>query len=189
MSTSTSTPLTLLQGRLVQSPLLFRFLAKVISGSLLIAIAAQIAIPFWPVPMTLQTTAVMAIGLVASPSVAVGSVIAYIIEGMIGIPVFSGFSRGISILFGTTGGYIFGFIPMVHIISSLKDRSASLSFRFGICLLGQTMLYTIGVSYLSLFLGVSAAIQLGLIPFIIKIPANILFAIFGVDVLQAIKKG
>jgi biotin transport system substrate-specific component len=188
MSTSIPTIATSQQSILTQVPTSLRFLAKVIFGSLLIAIAAQIAVPFWPVPMTLQTTAIMAIGLVASPSVAVGSAVAYVIEGALGLPVFSGFSSGISTILGTTGGYIIGFIPMIHIISSLKDKSIGLAYRFGICLLGQGMLYIIGVSYLSLFVGVSGAIQLGLLPFIIKIPASILFSIFGIDVLKAIKR-
>lgn len=184
---STFTPTTLRQGTSVQIPATLLFLVKVIAGSLLIAVAAQIAIPFWPVPMTLQTSAIMGIGLIASPSIAVGSVLAYIIEGAVGLPVFSSFSSGISVLFGTTGGYIIGFIPMIHIISSLKDKGSSLVYRFGVCLLGVSMPYMMGVSYLSLFVGGAAAIQLGLIPFIIKIPVGILFSIFGVDVLKAIK--
>lgn len=184
MSTFTSSTL---QGPFVRIPAALFFLAKVVAGSLLITVAAQIAIPFWPVPMTLQTSALMAIALLASPSVAVGSVIAYIIEGALGLPVFSDFSSGISVLLGTTGGYIIGFIPMVHIISSLKDKGDSLVYRFGICLLGIGMPYIMGVSYLSLFVGGAAAIQLGFIPFIIKIPAAILFSIFGVDVVKAVR--
>lgn len=163
------------------------FLTKTFLASLLIAISAQITVPAWPVPMTLQPTAVMVIGLIASPSVAVASVIAYIIEGACGLPVFHTLKSGIPHLFNTTGGYIFGFIPLVYLISSLKDKSQSFAYRFGVCLLGNIALYTAGISYLSLFVGFSSAIQFGLLPFLFKIIVSISFAIISANLIRKIK--
>jgi len=163
------------------------FLAKAILGSLLIAISAQITIPSWPVPMTLQPTAIMAIGLMVSPRIAVASVVAYILEGACGLPVFHAFKSGIPHLFNTTGGYIFGFVPMVYLISSLRDKSQTFLYRFGICLLGNIVLYGVGVSYLSLFVGLNSAIQLGLVPFLFKIVFSISFAILSANLIRKFK--
>jgi biotin transport system substrate-specific component len=163
------------------------FLAKAFLGSLLIAISAQITIPSWPVPMTLQPTAIMAIGLMVSPRIAVASVVAYILEGACGLPVFHAFKSGIPHLFNTTGGYIFGFIPMVYLISALKDKSQTFLYRFGICLLGNIVLYGVGVSYLSLFMGINSAIQLGLVPFLFKIIFSISFAILSANLIRKFK--
>lgn len=163
------------------------FLTKAFLGSLLIMVSAQIAIPAWPVPMTLQTTAIMAIGLMASPGVAVSSVVMYILEGAFGLPVFHAFKGGISHLFNTTGGYIFGFIPMIYLISSLKDKSHNFLYRFGVCLLGNIALYTAGISYLSLFIGLNSAVQLGFLPFLVKMIFSISFAILSVNLIHKLK--
>ena len=163
------------------------FLGKTLLFSLLIAISAQITIPAWPVPMTLQPTALMVIGLITSPSIAVASVIAYIIEGACGLPVFHAFKSGIPHLFNTTGGYIFGFIPLVFVISSLKDKSQSFAYRFVVCLLGSIALFTCGIGYLSLFVGFGKAIQLGLLPFLPKTVVSIAFAILSANLIHKIK--
>ncbi|MBY0463094.1 MAG: biotin transporter BioY [Alphaproteobacteria bacterium] len=163
------------------------FLVKAFLGSLLIAISAQITIPSWPVPMTLQPTALIVIGLIATPRIAVATVIAYILEGACGLPVFHAFKSGIPHLLNTTGGYIFGFIPMIYLISSLKDRSQTFLYRFGISLLGYMTLYMVGISYLSLFVGFSTAIQLGLVPFLVKTVFSISFAILSANLIQKFK--
>lgn len=163
------------------------FLTKAFLGSLLIAISAQITIPSWPVPMTLQPTAIMIIGLMVSPRIAVASVVAYILEGACGLPVFHAFKSGIPHLFNTTGGYIFGFVPMIYLISVLKDKSQTLLYRFGICLFGNVVLYAIGISYLSLFVGLNSAVQLGLVPFLFKIVFSISFAILSANLIRKFK--
>ncbi|NBT85220.1 MAG: hypothetical protein EBT45_01790 [Alphaproteobacteria bacterium] len=166
---------------------LLSFFVKVFLGSLLIAISAQITIPSWPVPMTLQPPVLMIIGLMTSPRIAVASVVAYILEGAYGMPVFHAFKGGIPHLLNTTGGYIFGFIPMVYLISTLKDKSQTFLYRFGICFLGNIALYTVGISYLSLFVGFDAAIQMGLVPFLFKIVFGILFAILSANLIRKFK--
>src|SRR5689334_8030250 len=79
-------------------------------GSLVVVAAAQIHIPLAPVPMTMQTVAIMVIGLVCPPRIAGAAVSAYVLEGCIGLPVFAGFSGGARILLGPTSGYILGFV-------------------------------------------------------------------------------
>ena len=164
------------------------FLTKAILGSLLIAVAAQITVPSWPVPMTLQTTAITILGLTLSPRLAVASVIAYILEGSVGLPVFHAFKSGIPHLLNTTGGYLFGYIPMIYIISALKNRNQKITYQIGICLLGQVAMYAVGLSHLSLFVGWAVAVQTGLIPFLFKIPVGILFSLLSVNLLQRIKR-
>ncbi|MBY0282029.1 MAG: biotin transporter BioY [Alphaproteobacteria bacterium] len=166
---------------------LLDFLAKAFLGSLLIAISAQITIPAWPVPMTLQPTALIFIGLIATPRIAVATVITYILEGACGLPVFHAFKSGVPHLLNTTGGYIFGFIPMIYLISSLKDKSQTFSYRFGISLLGYMTLYVVGISYLSLFVGFSTAIQLGFVPFLVKTIFSISFAILSTNLIHKFK--
>lgn len=85
--------------------------ALAIAGSLLIAVCAQIAVPMWPVPMTMQTFAVLLVGATLGWRLGMASVFLYLLEGASGLPVFQGLSFGGAALAGVTGGYLIAFIP------------------------------------------------------------------------------
>ncbi|MBT5186361.1 MAG: biotin transporter BioY [Kordiimonadaceae bacterium] len=88
----------------------------------------MVSIPIGPVPLTMQTAAIMLCALLLPTAYAVMSVILYIILGMIGLPVFSGGNSGIDTLFGPTGGFLIGFPIMAFIVSYLtKDIKYNIS--------------------------------------------------------------
>jgi biotin transport system substrate-specific component len=155
-----------------------RAVIKVLIGSLVIAICAQMRIPFWPVPMTMQPFAIMLVGLLYSPSLAFATVLVYLFEGAIGLPVFAGMSYGINVLSGTTGGYLLGFLVASTLISALKPRVPNNNaYLFLACLAGEVALYTLGLSWLSVFIGWDKALEYGLAPFLLKVPVSCMLAV------------
>jgi len=98
----------------------------VLGGSLLLALCSQIALPlyFTPVPLTLQTFAVLLLGLLLSPRLAAGSVIAYLAEGALGLPVFAPAPAlsGLAHLLGPTGGYLLSYPAAAAVTAALWRR-------------------------------------------------------------------
>ena len=139
----------------------------VVAGALLISIMAQISIPLEPVPITLQTVAVLFIGLTYSKVRAVQSVVAYIMFGIFGAPVFQGFDSGFSTLVGASGGYILGFIAAVYAMAKVREINKSISCMILSVILGQVIIFVLGVSWLSTFVGFEDAIKYGVLPFIL----------------------
>ena len=97
-------------------------LAIVIGGSLLIAIAANIRIPLEPVPVTLQTLAILFIALSVGPRLAVATVLVYLAEGFAGLPVFAKFAAGPAYFAGPTAGFLLGFVIMAFIAGLAAGR-------------------------------------------------------------------
>ena len=96
------------------------------------------------VPITLQTLGIYLIGLVLKPKIAFISSLIYILMGAIGLPVYSGFSAGLSTILGPTGGYIFSFPITALIISYLVHYRSTTIFKFGALILGTIICYLIG---------------------------------------------
>ncbi|OJW73433.1 MAG: hypothetical protein BGO68_02105 [Candidatus Amoebophilus sp. 36-38] len=148
--------------------------------SWLIALGAYITIPFYPVPMTLQTFVIALISLLMPFHVAIGSLTCYVTYAAIGIPVLAEGSRGITALVGPTAGYIIGFFLMSAIISLLANRyptSGGLK-RFLFTLIGGVFLFSIGLAHLSHLFGWSIAIKTGLLPFVFSEPVKFLLAAY-----------
>lgn len=155
------------------SPRLARvFDAALVAGfSLLIAVSAQVAIPlpFTPVPVTLQTFAVLLTGCFLGRGRGALAVIAYIAEGSFGLPFFSGGTAGIAHLLGPTGGYLVGCVASAFVAGLLSERKsemrpASLLFTL---LTADLVVYIPGLAWLSVFTGLSKAVALGFVPFMI----------------------
>ncbi len=149
------------------------YLAKIMLGSLFIAASAQVSIPFYPVPMTLQPAALMFLGLIAQPSVAMGAVGLYLFEASIGLPVLSNFSGGAAHLLGTRGGFILAFLPLAGITSYISRLYNTIWSQVLGCALGNVILYSSGILWLSHFIGMEKALQFGLYPFLLEIPLYI----------------
>jgi biotin transport system substrate-specific component len=141
----------------------------VLGGVILLFAASQIEIPLHPVPITLQTVAVMLIGLTYSPRRAVESLLLWIGLGVLGFPIFSGFSGGAHILVGPTAGYIAGFIMATYLMATLKEKLSLNSWVYDVllCLMGTVIVFTCGVLWLSQLIGFSNALVHGLLPFIL----------------------
>lgn len=149
-----------------QSRTLLQSTGIVLIATLILTILAQVQIPWYPIPLTLQPFTVVMIGLVLPWRLALSTILTYIGMASIGMPVLVGFKAG---LIWPTSGYLLGYIPMVVLISTLTQYWAgqSLFKRFATILLGNTILFTCGVTVLSYFHGFDIAIQTGLIPFIL----------------------
>ncbi|MBA7498816.1 Biotin transporter BioY [subsurface metagenome] len=141
----------------------------------LTAVGAFISIPIYPVPLTLQTLFTLLAAMTLGSVMGASSQIIYVLLGIVGIPVFAGFKAGIGILFGPTGGFLFGFIISAYIIGKIielkKEKNIFYYFLAGI--IGTIILYIIGITQLSLVtgIGVKKALMVGMFPFL---PGDIL---------------
>jgi biotin transport system substrate-specific component len=149
-------------------------IALILGGAVLTAIAAQIAIPMWPVPITGQTFAVLLVGAVLGASRGALSMITYFSLGAAGLPVFTGAVAGIT--FGTTFGYLVGFIAAAAVVGWFSQlnwhkRISGVIASFAI---GNAVIYLFGLpwlafalSNLSLASDISAVLMAGLLPFLV----------------------
>ena len=141
----------------------------------LTAVGAFISIPLYPVPLTLQTLFTLLAAMTLGSVMGASSQIIYVLLGVIGLPVFAGFKAGIGILFGPTGGFLFGFIISAYVIGKIievkKEKNIFYYFLAGI--MGTIILYIIGITQLSLVtgIGIKKAMTVGMLPFL---PGDIL---------------
>jgi biotin transport system substrate-specific component len=148
------------------------FDAALVAGfSLVIALGAQVAIPlpFTPVPVTLQTLAVLLAGCLLGGVRGSLAVIAYLGEGFAGLPVFSGGTAGIGHLLGPTGGYLVGFIPAACMAGLFAEKGLALRWpgAFLTLAVGDLALFVPGTLWLGAYVGMGKAIALGFLPFAI----------------------
>ncbi len=145
-------------------------LMQALALSLLLALAAKVQVPFWPVPMTLQTLAVLCIGAVLGPRVAVAAMAAYLAEGAAGLAVFAGTPAhgiGLAYMVGPTGGYLAGMVMAAAIAGWAGQRFAGRTLPAALAMLGATAaIYLCGASWLATFLGWSRAWAAGVAPFL-----------------------
>lgn len=132
--------------------------------------ASQIEVPFYPVPMTLQTLAVVAVGLTLGLRGALCAVSAFLLAGFSGLPLFAGGAGGPAVLIGPTGGYLIGFLVSAAFCGWAKDRgwTRSLLGSLAVALLGACLVYPTGLLQLGAVLGFDQPILAwGLFPFIL----------------------
>ncbi len=145
-------------------------LALVASASLFIALMAQITIylPFSPVPITGQTLAVLLIGMLLGSKRGSLAVLAYLAEGATGLPVFAGGLSGPAVLAGPTGGYLAGFAIAAYAAGWLAERGwdRHVLTTVAAMLIGNIVIYALGLIWLAQFVGADKAFVAGLYPFI-----------------------
>ena len=131
--------------------------ATVLLGTVLITLAAKINVPTWPVPVTLQSFAVAALAAAFGWRIGVATVVAYLLEGAAGLPVFAT-GGGLAYLVGPTGGFLLGFIPMAYVIGRAADLGASarVGMLFMAMLIADALLFALGFLWL-LTLGAAAS--------------------------------
>lgn len=151
-------------------------IALVISGAALTAIAAQIAIPAYPVPFTLQTLVVLLVGAVLGSRRGVLSLGLYALAGLVGLPVFAPKADGSHVVgfaafVGPTAGFILGFVVAAYVIGLLAERkwSSNVLKTFVAFVVGSTVIYLIGIPALSSFAfnGDLAAAITYMVPFMV----------------------
>ena len=143
----------------------------VLAGSVLLAASAQVSVPMYPVPMTLQTLVVSMIGLAYGSRLGAATVVAYLAEGAMGLPVFANFSAGILPLMGPTAGFLWGFIGMAWLTGWLVESGYDRGFArlFFAALIPALLLFVPGAMVLSAVLGKTAAetMALAVTPFLL----------------------
>ena len=144
--------------------------ALVVFGTALLALAARIEIPlpFSPVPVTGQTFAVLVLAAALGARLGVATVTLYILEGIVGLPVFAGGAAGLARLTGPTGGYLVGFIVAAAIIGWAAERGWTMRVPTTVAamLIGEAAIYAIGLAWLSRFPLPVGVLEAGLYPFI-----------------------
>jgi len=146
----------------------------------LLTVGAWLSVPFYPVPMTMQTLSVLIVGGILGPKLGAAAVAGYLVLGSAGAPVFHGGLGGPLLLMGPTGGYLLGFLPMVLVMGLVAHR-APLTRRVGLgtsgrlvelaagAVLAEAALYAAGVPWLAVLGGMSFgdAVGLGVAPFVV----------------------
>ena len=139
-------------------------------GSVILAISAKIKIPFYPVPMTMQTFVVLFLGISFGYKIAIATISLYLLEGILGFPVFSNSpERGVGITYfiGPTMGYLIGFLLACFLASFVKKRDNYLII-FVKLILSVSTIYILGVLWLGTLIGWNRPIfELGVMPFLL----------------------
>ncbi len=127
----------------------------VLGGTVLVAISAQIAVPMFPVPMTLQTLAILVVGLVYGARLGAITLLAYLAEGAVGLPVFANGNAGLAYMMGPTGGFLLGFVIMAFLAGYAADRglTAGVVSTSAVALVVSALLYIPGLLWPALALG------------------------------------
>ncbi|TIL32440.1 MAG: biotin transporter BioY [Mesorhizobium sp.] len=151
---------------------MMRSLVMVAGGVSVLTLSAKLQAPFWPVPMTIQTLAVLCLGATYGMRHASATLLSYLLCGAAGLPVFAT-GAGLAYLAGPTGGYLLGFLLAATVVGWLSDRGycRDLLPTVSMLLLGEVAIYLPGVTWLGWMIGAEKAIAGGLLPFI---PAEIL---------------
>jgi biotin transport system substrate-specific component len=148
----------------------FYDLTLIVGGSLLIAACAKLKVllPFGPIPVTGQTFAVLMIGALLGPRRGCLAVLAYLMEGAAGLPVFA-FGGGLGEFAGPTGGYLAGFLPAAYVTGFLARRGwdRRMSTTVLAMAIGNTAIYACGLFWLCCLMGVTTGVlAAGLYPFV-----------------------
>ena len=139
-------------------------------GSLILAISSKIKIPFYPVPMTMQTFVVLFLGISFGYKIGLATLGLYLLEGIAGLPVFSNSpERGVGLVYftGPTMGYLLGFLSACFLASFVKSRD-NYFLIFTKLILSVSTIYILGVLWLGTLIGWDKSIiQLGVAPFLL----------------------
>jgi len=168
----------------------FRAAALMLLGVCLLTLSAKIQIPFWPVPMTMQTLVVLVIGMAYGWRLGAATVLAYLVAGAAGLPVFAGTpARGIGVAYmmGPTGGFLIGFLVSAAAVGFLGQRGWDRSVpRTAIAMvLGQAVITLAGVAWLAVLFNLPKAIEVGFKPFL---AASLLKVALGIVLMPTIWK-
>ena len=139
----------------LQNQKVLKYLLITFFGSILLTISAKIQIPFYPVPMTMQTFMVLFIGIAFGWKLGLATVLLYLAEGAIGLPVFAGTPEkgiGIAYMVGTTGGYLFGFLVAVF-FAGFVNLEKNMFRNFFLISFAVSTIYLFGLPWLAYLKG------------------------------------
>ena len=176
----------------ISQPKLLRFLFIALLGSIVLAISSKIKIPFYPVPMTMQTLIVLSIGVIFGWRIGLATISLYLFEGILGLPVFAGTpEKGIGLVYftGPTMGYLLGFLPAVYFSGSLKvnykyNLFHRLILNFLLFTFSVSFIYIFGLIWLSRFVPMEQLWMFGVKPFLLAELFKVLILSVGVTILN-----
>lgn len=167
-------------------------------GVALIALSAKIQVPFWPVPVTLQTLAVMGLAAAYGLRLGLATILSYLAVGYMGAPVFAGFAAGPGYFAGPTAGYLAGFVIAVAIVGYVADRISSKNVLalVGATLAGTLIIYALGAYWLGFvyigssgnLLGFEGAWKHGVQPFLLADIVKAIIASLSVPAISSLMK-
>jgi biotin transport system substrate-specific component len=160
---------------------LLRKALLVICGSLLLTLSAKINVPFYPVPMTIQTFAVIVIGAAFGWRLGAATVLFYLAQGAAGLPVFAGTPEkgiGLAYMAGPTGGYLLGFIAGAAVAGVLAERGWDRSFLSSTLAMffAHVTIFVFGTVWLGTLIGFEKAWIAGVAPFYVATAFKTLLA-------------
>lgn len=169
--------------------------ALVFLGVAGITICAKIQVPFWPVPMTLQTLALFAVPTFMGLRLGVAAIVAYLALGFFGVPVFSGAAAGPAYFMGPTAGFLIGFVALVALVGAARDRGLldHPIGKFFVYLGADAVCFALGFAWLAYgfilpstgnAMGASAAFAAGVLPFILADVIKAALAAAGTSVFK-----
>ena len=159
-------------------------------GSLILTLSAKIKIPFYPVPMTMQTFVVLLLGISFGYKIAVATSSLYILEGLLGFPVFSNSPEkgvGFSYFVGPTMGYLIGFLFAVFFTGFFKFDKNHI-FNFLKLILSVSPIYLLGMLWLAKFTGFEKVFMVGAKPFLLAELFKILLLTILIPLIFKVKK-
>ena len=170
---------------------LIKYIFIALLGSIFLAISSKVKIPFYPVPMTMQTLVVLLIGICFGWKLGIATISLYIFEGVIGLPVFSGTPEkgvGLAYFMGPTMGYLIGFIIAGYLAGRfIYDNNYFLNFlklTFAV-----SFIYIFGMLWLGTLIGWDKPIfELGAKPFLLAEVLKILIATIAINQIKKLRK-
>ena len=149
---------------------IIKYLLIVFLGSLLLTISAKVKIPFYPVPMTMQTFVVLLMGITFGWKIGIATISLYLLEGIIGLPVFAGTPEkgiGLAYFMGPTMGYLIGFL-FATFFAGYLNLNTNIFIVFLKLILSVSIIYIFGILWLGNLIGWDKPIfELGLMPFLL----------------------
>jgi len=138
----------------------------VVAGTALLALSAKVQVPFYPVPMTMQTLVVLVIGATFGLRLGLATIALYLLEGLAGLPVFAS-GTGPAYMMGPTGGYLVGFVLAAAFTGFMAERGYTKSVLGALAVigLGHVVLFVPGYLWLATLFGAEKAYLIGVAPF------------------------
>jgi len=160
-----------------------RFWGMALAGSAVLAASAQVSLPMWPVPATLQTLAVLLLGALGGSRMGVAAVLLYLAEGAMGLPVFSHGTAGPAVLAGPTGGFLIGFLAAAWI----AGKAGQGALRQAATLTAAHLaVFVPGLLVLSGFVGWEKAWMAG---FLLFVPGTAVKTALAFATIRALRRG
>lgn len=151
-----------------------RHAVLVVAGIAILAVSAKVAVPMWPVPITMGTFAVLALGAAYGPRLGLATILGYMLVGALGFDVFAGTGgavNGVAYMGGATGGYLFGFVLATMLLGygATRGWDRSVLKMAGLLVVANALIYLPGLIWLSQLYGMDAmaAVKAGMLPYLV----------------------